>query len=407
MKGMIFANVMIFDGSGAARFPGEVLVREGKIVAVAKGAEPLPREGAALVDGKGATLMPGMVEAHAHLTWPSSIERVINAMKVPLDEHVAVTEGNARITLDAGFTSAYSAGALGEAIEPALRDRINAGLIPGPRLRASSLEKGAEGVMGVPEGHDPTHDRDIPGLRAYIHRMKEIGCDSIKFLMSSDDAFQKGGAQTLMYSEEEAQAIGDAARAEGIWLACHAQASEAVKRAVRAGFRSIYHCTYADEEALDMLEAVKDRVFVAPAPGLLYARCHEARDFGIGPDEASAMGASSGLELMQTVMPEMKRRGIRVLPGGDYGFPYNPVGRNARDLDLFVKLFGFSSSEALVAATKQGGELMDMPLGEIKPGYLADILLVDGDPTADVTILQEKSNLLAIMKGGVFRKAPA
>jgi imidazolonepropionase-like amidohydrolase len=407
MKGMIFANVMIFDGSGAARFPGEVLVREGKIVAVAKGTEPLPREGAALVDGKGATLMPGMVEAHAHLTWPSSIERVINAMKVPLDEHVAVTEGNARITLDAGFTSAYSAGALGEAIEPALRDRINAGLIPGPRLRASSLEKGAEGVMGVPEGHDPTHDRDIPGLRAYIHRMKEIGCDSIKFLMSSDDAFQKGGAQTLMYSEEEAQAIGDAARAEGIWLACHAQASEAVKRAVRAGFRSIYHCTYADEEALDMLEAVKDRVFVAPAPGLLYARCHEARDFGIGPDEASAMGASSGLELMQTVMPEMKRRGIRVLPGGDYGFPYNPVGRNARDLDLFVKLFGFSSSEALVAATKQGGELMDMPLGEIKPGYLADILLVDGDPTADVTILQEKSNLLAIMKGGVFRKAPA
>ncbi len=407
MKGMIFANVMIFDGSGAARFPGEVLVREGKIVAVAKGAEPLPREGAALVDGKGATLMPGMVEAHAHLTWPSSIERVINAMKVPLDEHVAVTEANARITLDAGFTSAYSAGALGEAIEPALRDRINAGLIPGPRLRASSLEKGAEGVMGVPEGHDPTHDRDIPGLRAYVHRMKEIGCDSIKFLMSSDDAFQKGGAQTLMYSEEEAQAIGEAARAEGIWLACHAQASEAVKRAVRAGFRSIYHCTYADEEALDMLEAVKDRVFVAPAPGLLYARCHEARDFGIGPDEASAMGASSGLELMQTVMPEMKRRGIRVLPGGDYGFPYNPVGRNARDLDLFVKLFGFSSSEALVAATKQGGELMDMPLGEIKPGYLADILLVDGDPTADVTILQEKSNLLAIMKGGMFRKAPA
>jgi imidazolonepropionase-like amidohydrolase len=405
MTDTLFANVVIFDGSGSARFPGEVLVREDRIVAVAKGDEALPREGAAIVDGNGATLMPGMVEAHAHLTWPSSTERVINAMKVPLDEHIAVTEANARITLDAGFTSAYSAGALGEAIEPALRDRIDAGLIPGPRLRASSLEKGAEGVMGVPEGHDPTHDRDIPELRAYVRRMKEIGCDSIKFLMSSDEAFQKGGAQTLMYSEEEAQAIGEAAKAEGIWLACHAQASEAVKRAVRAGFRSIYHCTYADEEALDMLEDANDRVFVAPAPGLLYARCNEAQDFGIGPDEATAMGATSGLELMQEIMPQMKKRGIRVLPGGDYGFPYNPVGRNARDLDIFVKLFGFSPSEALVAATKQGGELMDMPLGEIKPGYLADILLVDGDPTADVTLLQDKANLLAIMKGGVFRKA--
>jgi len=360
-----------------------------------------------VVDGGGATLMPGMVEAHAHLTWPSSIERVINAMKVPLDEHVGITEANARITLDAGFTSAYSAGALGEAIEPALRDRINAGLIPGPRLRASSLEKGAEGVMGVPEGHDPTHDRDIPGLRAYVRRMKEIGCDSIKFLMSSDEAFQRGGAQTLMYSEEEAQAIGEAAREADIWLACHAQASEAIKRAVRAGFRAIFHCTYADEEALDMLEAAKDRVFVAPAPGLLYARCHEAQDFGIGPDEAAAMGATSGLELMQSVMPELKKRGVRVLPGGDYGFPYNVVGRNARDLGLFVKLFGFSHSEALVAATKQGGELMGLDVGVVKPGWLADLLLVRGDPSADVTILEDKANLLAIMKGGVFRKAPA
>ncbi len=406
MSETLFTGAMIFDGSGSEPFPGEVLVRGERIVAVTRGDAALPRDGADLIDCAGATLMPGMVEGHAHLTWPSSIERVINAMKVPLEEHIAVTEANARITLDAGFTSAYSAGALGEAIEPALRDRINAGDIPGPRLRASSLEKGAEGVMGVPEGHDPTHDRDIPGLRAYVRRMKEIGCDSIKFLMSSDDAFQRGGAQTLMYSEDEAQAIGAAAREADIWLACHAQASEAVKRAVRAGFRSIYHCTYADEEALDMLEEARDRVFVAPAPGLLYARCHEAQAFGIGPAQAEAMGATSGLELMQQVMPEMKKRGIRVLPGGDYGFPYNVIGRNARDLDIFVKLFGFSAREALVAATKQGGELMDMEVGQIRDGYLADLLLVAGDPAADVTILQEQANLLAIMKGGAFRKAP-
>jgi imidazolonepropionase-like amidohydrolase len=404
MNRTLFSNVMIFDGSGAGLFPGSVLVEGNRIAAVVPPGEAFDATGAQEIQGKGRTLMPGMVEAHAHLTWPSSIDRVINAMKVPLEEHVAVTENNARITLDAGFTSAYSAGSLGEKIEPALRDRINAGEIPGPRLRASALEKGAEGVMGVPEGHDPTHDRDIPGLIAYVKSMKALGCDTIKFLMSSDEAFQRGGAQILMYSEEETQAIGRAAVDEGIWLACHAQAAEAVKRAVRAGFRAIFHCTHADEEALDLLEAHKDRHFVAPAPGLLYARCYEAQEFGIGPQEAIAMGARGGLDAMIRLMPEMKRRGIRVLPGGDYGFPYNVIGRNARDLQIFVEQFGFSPAETLVAATRQGGELMGMDVGQIKAGMLADLLLVEGDPLEDITILQDKTKIPVVMKDGVFHR---
>jgi imidazolonepropionase-like amidohydrolase len=403
----LFSDVMIFDGSGSGLFPGSVLVEGNRIAAVVPAGEAFDANGAQEIEGKGRTLMPGMVEAHAHLTWPSSIDRVINAMKVPLDEHVAVTENNARITLDAGFTSAYSAGSLGEKIEPALRDRINAGEIPGPRLRASALEKGAEGVMGVPEGHDPTHDRDIPGLIAYVKQMKAQGCDTIKFLMSSDEAFQRGGAQILMYSEEETQAIGKAAADEGIWLACHAQAAEAVKRAVRGGFRAIFHCTHADEEALDLLEAGRDRHFVAPAPGLLYARCYEAQDFGIGPQEAIAMGARSGLDAMIRLMPEMKKRGIRVLPGGDYGFPYNVIGRNARDLQIFVEQFGFSTAETLVAATRYGGELMGMDVGEVKPGMLADLLLIDGNPLADITILQDKSRIRVVMKDGAFHRMAA
>lgn len=407
MTRTLFSDVIIFDGSGSDLFPGSVMVEGNRIAAVVPAGESFDASAAKVIEGKGRTLMPGMVEAHAHLTWPSSIDRVINSMKVPLEEHVAITENNARITLDAGFTSAYSAGSLGEKIEPALRDRINAGEIPGPRLRASALEKGAEGVMGVPEGHDPTHDRDIPGLIAYVKSMKTLGCDTIKFLMSSDDAFQRGGAQTLMYSEEEAQAIGKAAADEGIWLACHAQAAEAVKRAARAGFRAIFHCTHADEEALDLLEAGRDRHFVAPAPGLLYARCYEAQDFGIGPDEAVAMGARYGLDAMIRLMPEMKRRGIRVLPGGDYGFPYNVIGRNARDLQIFVEQFGFTAAETLVAATRHGGELMGMDVGEVKAGMLADLLLVDGSPLADITILQDKAKIPVVMKDGEFHRIAA
>ena len=317
---------------------------------------------------------------------------------------------NARITLDHGFTSAYSAGALGERMEVALRDHVDAGLLPGPRLRASALEKGMkgmEGVMGVPEGHDPTHDRNLDGLARYVASMGALGVDTIKFLMSSDEGFAPGGASVLMYSEEEAQVIGAAAREAGVWLACHAQAAEAVKRAVRAGFRCIYHCTLIDDEGLDLLEVHRDELFVAPAPGLLYARIHEAEAFGIDRAVAERMGAVSGLEAMQRIYPEMKRRGIRVVPGGDYGFPYNPVGRNARDLGLFVDLLGYTPVEALVAATRTGGEMVGFDVGTLEVGRLADLLLVDGDPTADVTILEDVTRIHAVMQDGVFHRTPS
>ena len=403
---VLFENVQIFDGTGAERFPGSVLVRGNRIARVVVGNEEIDAPEAMVVDGLGGTLMPGMVEGHAHLTWPSSIEKVINAMALPIEEHMLTTAVNARITLDAGFTSAYSAGSLGERMEVALRDHIDDGRLPGPRLRASAMEMDVEGIIGVPKGHDSTHDHSIPGLQKYVRDMADLGVDTMKFLMSSDDGFSPGGAKVLLYSEEEAQALGVAAREAGMWLACHAQAAEAVKRAVRAGFRCIYHCTLADEEALDMLEEHRDELFVAPAPGLLYTRINEAEEFGIDRATAERMGAVAGLEAMERIYPEMKRRGIRVVPGGDYGFPYNPVGRNARDLQHFVDLLGFTPVEVLVAATKTAGEMVGFDVGTIEESRLADLLLIDGDPTVDVTILQDRERIVAVMQDGSFHRAP-
>ena len=113
----LFTNIRIFDGTGAPSFPGEALVEGNRIRAVARGDARIERGGAEIVDGGGATLMPGMVEAHAHLSWPSAVDRIINAMKLPVEEHLLITARNARITLDHGFTSAYSAGALGTRFE--------------------------------------------------------------------------------------------------------------------------------------------------------------------------------------------------------------------------------------------------------------------------------------------------
>ena len=401
---IVFRDVEVFDGSGRASFAGSVMVEGRYITGVGDGADLVEQRDVTVVDGRGATLMPGLVEAHAHLTFPSSVDRVFTGLDLPPEQHLLVAAHNAHILLDHGFTSAYSAGSRGQRFEVALRDEIDAGYLPGPRLRASSQETSGSQATGLPVSHDTRHERSPQGLRDYVAEMADIGVDSIKFELSGADIDGPGESARVLFTDEEVAAIGEQASASGVWLSCHSQAAGSIKQALRNGFRILYHCTLADHEALDLLEAAKDSVFVAPAVGLPYSRIHEAAEFGIDHDVAAAMGAFDSLDGMIRVMPELHRRGVRVLPGGDYGFPYNPIGRNARDLELFVTLLGFTPVEALVAATRHGGELMDLPIGQIRPGYLADLLLVDGDPTSDVTVLQDKTRLVAIMKNGEFHK---
>jgi imidazolonepropionase-like amidohydrolase len=177
---------------------------------------------------------------------------------------------------------------------------------------------------------------------------------------------------------------------------------------VRHDIDIIYHATFADEEALDLLEARRDRVFVGPALGLTYQACHAAGDWGFTPEMARQMGLVRELEVAVETLGKMRKRGIRVLPGGDYGFAWNPHGTYARDLLLFVDFLGFTPMETLVAATRMGGEIMGLghELGQVKPGYLADLLLVDGDPLTDIKRLQDRDALLAIMRDGRLHKAP-
>ena len=156
------------------------------------------------------------------------------------------------------------------------------------------------------------------------------------------------------------------------------------------------------------VEAAKDRIFVAPTLGISYTTLNEAAKWGITEQVAESLGIRRELDIAIKNMKELKKRGVRVLPGGDYGFAWNPIGTNARDIEHFVNLLGFSPMEAIMAATKQGGEIMMMgnELGQVKPGFLADMILVDGNPLANVKILQDATTLLAIMKDGQFHKEP-
>src|SRR3954453_21783877 len=167
--------------------------------------------------------------------------------------------------------------------------------------------------------------------------------------------------------------------------------------------------TFTDAEVMDMLEANKDWVFVAPGITWLIATLYEAEAFGFPQEAAEAVGYKKELDMAVKGLQEMHRRGIRVLPGGDYGFAWTPHGTYARDLQHFVERLGFTPMEAILSAPALGGEIMLRPdeLGKVQPGYLADLLLVDGDPLADITVLQDHSKLNYIMKDGRFHKEHA
>jgi imidazolonepropionase-like amidohydrolase len=413
----VFTNGLVFDGQGAPPVPGEVTLDGDRVVSVTTGWQE-DHGTDDVIDATGCTVMPGLVESHAHLTFPSAVGHIDPSFNPPLDvsffhhiegmeSELARAERNAAILLDAGFTSAYSAGSiLPMPTEVILRDKIKAGVVPGPRMRAASMERDNHPLR--PDGHVEPDWQGPDACRAFVREQAGIGFDSVKFLLSNDDVFIPGGSQITQYTLEEATAAGEQARESGVWLNCHAQSAESVKIAVKSGFRSIYHCTYADEEALDLLESVKDQVFVSPAPGIIYANVYEGAEFGMDRAVAEKIGSVAALEGMAAVYPEIRRRGIRALPGGDYGFPNNPIGRNARDLELFVEVLGYTPVEALTAATKLGGQVMDMAdeVGLLAPGYLADVLVVRGNPAEDVRVLQDRGNLVYIIQGGRFHKRP-
>jgi imidazolonepropionase-like amidohydrolase len=401
MKSYVIENARIFDGSGSPYFPGSVRVEGERIAMVAAGDQPLPREGAEVINAGGRVLMPGMVDAHTHLAFPSSIERIVPSFGLPPEESLLISARHARILLDHGFTSAYSGGTLAPRLDIVIRDEIKAGRLPGPRLRACAVEQFPASMASLFHADPSTNDSGPDGVRRYVKSAAGSGVDVVKFCLSGENQLSPGSSHDVCYSDEEVLAAGEQARESGIWLSAHAQSSKPIQQALKAGFRVIYHCTFADEETLDLMEESRERIFVAPAVGVLQGTIESGPLPGL-PIERMQRDAKDDVKLLCELVPRLRSRKIRVLPGGDYGFVWNPTGRNARDLEHFVRLFGFTPTEALVAATKQGGEIMGMgdELGLIKKNYLADLLIVEGDPIQDVSILQDTSRLLVIMQGG-------
>lgn len=411
MKPVLFRGASVWDGSGAPAFSGDVLVEGSRIKSIARAPERLTVDGVLVIEAQGRTLMPGLVEGHAHISFGGAVNDS-DLGNIPPEEHMLLTARNARTLLNHGFTSAYSAATSKLRLDVAIRNAVNAGEFPGPRIRAASPEITVTGGLGDERKAHMYYESFglIADGKEEITKAVRLCCregvDNIKVNISGDDLSPAAHGGLTVMREEEVQTAVNVARDFGKKVNCHARAAESVKRALRCGVDVIYHCESADEEAIDMLEAAKDRIFVGPAIGIIYGTLYEGEPFGFHRDSEIGRIMERVIESTAAVYTELRKRGVRILIGGDYGFAQSPQGDNARDLKHFVDLLGFSPNEALQCGTRIGGQVMGMgdELGQIKEGYIADLLLVDGDPLKNLDLVVHEKNLHVIMKEGSLYK---
>lgn len=409
----LFRNVRVLDCTGKMPFEGSVLVKGNLIAAVVPAAQALTVPDAMVVDGQGATLMPGLIEAHSHLTF-TDVAQSVDLGFIPPEEHMLKTAANARRMLDAGFTSCFSAAAAKPRLDVVLRNAIDNGDLPGPRTLAASPEMTVSAGLGDVRLYHMYRENFAvvcngpEEFRRYSREMVREGVDTLKINVSGDAGTPASPADTTVMNEAEVAAVCDVAQAHGKRVAAHARSAESVKMCLRHGVDVIYHATLLDDEARDQLESRRDRVFVAPVLGNLYSTLNEAAPWGITRAIAEERGIAQELDAGIENMKALHRRGVRVLIGGDYGFAWNPIGTDARDIAHFVDMLGFAPMDAILSATRLGGEIMGMGdcIGQIRTGYLADLILVDGNPLANVALLQQREKMRAIMKNGEFWKAP-
>ena len=414
MTKTVITGAKVWDGLSDAAYPATVTIDGNRIIDVDKSGAA-PEDGkATVIDGTDHTLMPGLVEGHCHPSF-TGINEPPQLGLLSNEEHMLLTAQNLRLLLSHGFTSIFEAASAKPMLGVTARNAINSGLIDGPRMMAGSPEVTTTAGLGD-ERKRHIHQESFGLIADGPDEMRRVarecvrdGVDVLKINISGDEFVSHARAEITPTEPEEIEAFVRVAHAFGKKVAAHARSSESVKRAIRAGVDCIYHCDFADEEALDMLEAAKDRIWVGPAFGLVHNCTKEGDAAGITKEVAAELHLFRKFEATCATYHEIRKRGIRVVVGGDYGFAVTPMGQNARDIEHFVTYFGYSPAEALRCATTVGQSLMGRAddLGQVKAGFLADLLLVRGDVTRDVSLVQHQDNLSMIMKDGVMFKDPS
>ena len=408
---MMIHNGQLVDGTGAPAVPdGAVVVRDGRIVyagAAARAPETPPD--ARRIDAQGGTILPGLVEAHFHPTYFNVAHLEDLDIKYPVEYVTLLAAANAKLALECGYTAARSGGSLFN-IDHWLKKAIEDEITPGPRLAASGRE--ICGVGGLMDWNPDFRKIGMDGLvllvngpdeaRAAVRKLVKDGVEWIKTYPTGDAAApDTNDHHTLCMTFEEMHAVVATAHNHGLKVTGHCRATEGIKNALRAGYDTLEHGTFMDDEALDML--LERDVPVVPALQFEWASIEHGPAFGMGRKVID--GHKETLEGGAESARRILRAGGRLGMGGDYGFAWNPHGDYAKELSFFVKYVGFGPLETLKCATKTGAEIMGRAeeFGTLERGKLADVLVVDGDVLADISVLEDRARLRAVVQGGVVK----
>ncbi len=358
--------------------------------------------GARVVDLSRYTVLPGLIDAHTHLTFDPG-DSGYRGLGISVPREALIGARNARVTLEAGFTTTRNVGARGYS-DVALRDAINAGDVAGPRLLVSGPALGITGGhcdnnLLAPEFHffDEGVANGVPGVIAKVREDIKYGSDLIKFCATGGVLSKGDNAELEQYSPEEMRALVTEAHRLGRKVAAHAHGAQGIKDAVLAGVDSIEHGSFIDDEDIRLM---KERgTYLVPTLYLSDWFMENYKKLGLTEDMVA-----KAKEVMPAARQNVARafgEGVKVAFGTDSAV--YPHGLNAHEFAVMVKL-GMTPLQAIQAATINAADLLGWSdrVGALEAGKFADLVAVEGDPVANVTVLE---NVKAVMKGGeVVRK---
>jgi imidazolonepropionase-like amidohydrolase len=396
---LIVKAARLIDGRGGAPLePAMVRISGERIDAVAASL-PVPAD-ATLIDLGGATLLPGLIDLHTHLTSIEGVHWETSLTTTTPPKAALWGARNARVTLMSGVTTCRDMGPTWPYVDVELRDAIEAGAVPGPRMLAAGSYVSSTGGAG--DARQFSMYVDVPIVRNLADGPDEIvkavrtnlkfGADFIKIL-ATGAVLSKGiqpGAQ--QYSDAEIQAAVIEADRWGRQVAAHAHGADGIKAAIRAGVRTVDHGSYLDAEAVALLKASGRRTFYVPTLAL-----HPFLQQAPQVPEAQKVRGRAVNDVAVAAFKRALDAGIPIGLGTDA--PVMPHGLVSREI-AYRTLLGEAPMGAIVAATSLNAEIIGMQdrVGSVTPGKLADLIAVNGNPLTDIGALEK---VLFVMKGGI------
>jgi len=374
-----------------------VTIEGDKIAAISTGAAP---KGANVIDLSNATLLPGMIDAHTHLTYEPSFG--YQELGVSIPKEALIGARNARVTLEAGFTTVRNLGARGYT-DVALRDAINEGLVPGPRIIASgpalSITGGHCDQNLLPYEWHATSDGAADGVEGVQHKVREIikyGADVIKVCATGGVLSKGDDPRASQYTLEEMKAIVADAHRLGRKVAAHAHGAQGIAWAAEAGVDSIEHGSYIDDNAIKIMK--EHGTYLVPTQYLGDWMKENAARIGLPAMYADKMKTVTAA--MRQNITKAIQAGVKIALGTDAAV--YPHGLNAHEFEVYTKL-GLTPLQSIQTGTINAADLLGWSdrIGTLEPGKFADIVAVEGDPLKDITLLQHPA---MVMKGGVVYK---